>query len=50
MTRRFLMMASVAALWGYRHDADDPLAWGAEVMIEQPAELQESAAWPASRR
>ncbi len=43
-------MASVAALWGYRLDADDPLAWGAEVMIEQPAELQESAAWPASRR
>ncbi|WP_336618876.1 phosphoglycolate phosphatase [Stenotrophomonas sp. PS02300] len=43
-------VASVAALWGYRLDADDPLAWGAEVMIEQPAELQESAAWPASRR
>ncbi len=43
-------MASVAALWGYRLDADDPLAWGAEVMIEQPAELQHAAAWPASRR
>jgi phosphoglycolate phosphatase len=43
-------MASVAALWGYRLDADDPLAWGAEVMIEQPAELQQAAAWPASRR
>lgn len=43
-------MASVAALWGYRLEADDPLAWGAEVMAEQPAELQQSAAWPASRR
>lgn len=43
-------MASVAALWGYRLEADDPLAWGAEVMVEQPAELQQSAAWPASRR
>lgn len=42
-------MASVAALWGYRLDADDPLAWGAEVMIEQPAELQQADTWPAAR-
>lgn len=42
-------MASVAALWGYRLDADDPLAWGAEAMIEQPAALQQAAAWPAAR-
>lgn len=42
-------MASVAALWGYRLDADDPLAWGAEAMIEQPAALQKAAAWPAAR-
>jgi len=42
-------MASVAALWGYRLDEDDPLAWGAEVMIEQPSELQQAQAWPAAR-
>ena len=43
-------MASVAALWGYRLDADDPLAWGAEVMIEQPEALQHADAWPDARR
>ncbi|MFI8717019.1 phosphoglycolate phosphatase [Stenotrophomonas sp. NPDC077464] len=42
-------MASVAALWGYRLDDDNPLSWGAEAMIEQPAELQKAAAWPAAR-
>ncbi|WP_367346411.1 phosphoglycolate phosphatase [Stenotrophomonas bentonitica] len=42
-------MASVAALWGYRLDEDNPLAWGAEVMVEQPAELQHARAWPAAR-
>ena len=42
-------MASVAALWGYRLDEDNPLAWGAEVMVEQPAELQQAKAWPAAR-
>nr|WP_254621990.1 phosphoglycolate phosphatase [Stenotrophomonas sp. GbtcB23] len=43
-------MASVAALWGYRLDADDPMSWGAEVMIEQPEALQHADAWPAARR
>ena len=43
-------MASVAALWGYRLDADDPLAWGAEVMVEQPEALQHADAWPDARR
>jgi phosphoglycolate phosphatase len=42
-------MASVAALWGYRLDADDPLAWGAERMIEHPAQLQRADAWPPAR-
>ena len=42
-------MASVAALWGYRLDADDPLAWGAETMVEQPAQLQRADAWPPAR-
>lgn len=42
-------MASVAALWGYRLDADDPLAWGAETMVAQPAQLQHADAWPPAR-
>ena len=42
-------MASVAALWGYRLDADDPLTWGAETMVAQPAQLQRADAWPPSR-
>ncbi|WP_422505997.1 phosphoglycolate phosphatase [Stenotrophomonas sp. GZD-301] len=42
-------MASVAALWGYRLDADDPHAWGAERMAEHPAQLQRADAWPPAR-
>jgi phosphoglycolate phosphatase len=42
-------MASVAALWGYRLEADDPLAWGAESMIAHPAQLQRGDAWPLAR-
>lgn len=42
-------MASVVALWGYRLEADDPLAWRGDVMIETPAELIGAGAWPATR-
>ncbi|RDZ28018.1 phosphoglycolate phosphatase [Lysobacter silvisoli] len=42
-------MASVVALWGYRLDADDPIAWRGDVMIEQPGDLCAAAAWPATR-
>lgn len=42
-------MASVAALWGYRLDEDNPLAWGAEAMVDHPAALQQAATWPAAR-
>ncbi|MGQ4583257.1 phosphoglycolate phosphatase [Lysobacter sp. F60174L2] len=40
-------MPSVVALWGYRLSSDDPAAWQGDVMIEQPAQLCEAAAWPA---
>ncbi len=41
-------MPAVAALWGYRLAEDDPLAWQAERMAEQPAALCVAAAWPAT--
>ncbi|MCW0365991.1 phosphoglycolate phosphatase [Xanthomonas sacchari] len=41
-------MASVAVLWGYRLDEDDPLAWRADAMVAAPAELYDAAAWPVS--
>ncbi len=42
-------MPSVAALWGYRLDADDPLAWQADSLCGQPSELWQPAAWPATQ-
>ncbi|MFC3552176.1 phosphoglycolate phosphatase [Lysobacter cavernae] len=42
-------MPAVAALWGYRLIEDDPLAWQANTMIEQPLELSAASAWPATR-
>ncbi|HYG05824.1 MAG TPA: phosphoglycolate phosphatase [Stenotrophomonas sp.] len=39
-------MPSVAALWGYRLEQDDPFAWQAERMIETPAALCAADAWP----
>ena len=39
-------MPSIAALWGYRLAEDTPLAWGADVMVEAPAQLQNPCAWP----
>jgi phosphoglycolate phosphatase len=42
-------MPSVVALWGYRLDGDDPVAWQGDVMIETAAELIDAATWPAAR-
>ncbi|MGO1068238.1 phosphoglycolate phosphatase [Lysobacter sp. CA199] len=42
-------MPSVVALWGYRLDHDDPLAWQGDAMIESPAQLIGAGAWPATR-
>lgn len=39
-------MPSVAALWGYRLAEDDPVAWQADRMVEQPAALCGADAWP----
>ena len=39
-------MPSVAALWGYRLDADDPAGWMADVIAADPASLQQAARWP----
>ncbi|KRG83510.1 phosphoglycolate phosphatase [Stenotrophomonas daejeonensis] len=41
-------MPSVAALWGYRLEGDDPLAWQADRLCEQPQQLWQAAAWPAT--
>jgi 2-phosphoglycolate phosphatase len=42
-------MPSVVALWGYRLDGDDPLAWGGDVVIDTPRALLDPAAWPLPR-
>lgn len=39
-------MPSIVALWGYRLEADDPVAWQGDVMVDQPARLLAPAAWP----
>ncbi|MGB3393845.1 MAG: phosphoglycolate phosphatase [Stenotrophomonas sp.] len=39
-------MPSVAALWGYRLEGDDPLAWQAGRLYENPRQLLQAAAWP----
>jgi phosphoglycolate phosphatase len=39
-------MPSVVALWGYRLDEDDPIAWQGDAMAELPAELLDPDAWP----
>ena len=42
-------MPSVVALWGYRLHEDDPFAWQGDVLVHEPAELCEAAAWPGVR-
>lgn len=41
-------MPSIAALWGYRQDHEDPAQWGADVIMETPRDLFDAALWPAS--
>nr|WP_228114452.1 phosphoglycolate phosphatase [Stenotrophomonas sp. MYb238] len=45
---RAAAMPSIAALWGYRPEGDDPLLWQADTMAATPAVLLEPAAWPAA--
>ena len=42
-------MPSVVALWGYRLDDDDPVAWQGDVMIDSPGALLDPARWPRSQ-
>lgn len=44
---RAAAMPSVAALWGYRLESDDPLAWQADVLAESAAQLGKASGWPA---
>lgn len=39
-------MASIAALWGYRLEHDDPLTWQADVMLERAVDLLDPGNWP----
>lgn len=39
-------MRSLVALWGYRLQQDDPLAWQADAMAHTPADLLDPDAWP----
>ena len=40
-------MPSIVALWGYRLDGDDPVAWQGDVMHAAPDALCVPAGWPA---
>ena len=42
-------MPSVVALWGYRLREDDPFAWQGDILVHEPGELCEAAAWPGVR-
>ena len=39
-------MPSIVALWGYRLDDDDPIAWQGDAMLDTPDALLRPAAWP----
>jgi len=41
-------MPSIVALWGYRLDDDDPVAWQGDVMHADPAALAQPAGWPTA--
>jgi phosphoglycolate phosphatase len=43
---RAAAMPSVVALWGYRLDEDNPIAWQADRMVETPHDLLDPSAWP----
>lgn len=42
-------MPSVAALWGYRQDHEDPAEWGADVVLQFPSDLLDARHWPQPR-
>ena len=42
-------MKSVAALWGYRPEGDDPLAWGGDVLVDTARGMLDPALWDALR-
>lgn len=42
-------MPSIAALWGYRQDHEDPAQWGADAILETPHDLLHIANWPSHR-
>jgi phosphoglycolate phosphatase len=39
-------MPSIAALWGYRQDHEEPAEWGADSVLESPDQLLDPANWP----
>ncbi len=41
-------MPSIAALWGYRLDEEQPESWRADRMCEDVAELLQPAVWPVA--
>ncbi len=38
-------MRSVVALWGYRLDEDDPVAWQGDVMLDTPGAMLDPSNW-----
>jgi N-acetyl-D-muramate 6-phosphate phosphatase len=42
-------MPSIAVLWGYRLDGDQPESWMADAICELPQQLVDPAAWPTHR-
>lgn len=46
LAARAAHMPSVAALWGYRLDSDQPLAWQASVLVEHAHLLNQATLWP----
>jgi len=49
LAARAASMPSIAALWGYRLDEDDPATWQADVSAATPQALLDPAAWPRPR-
>ena len=39
-------MPSIAVLWGYRQDQEDPVQWGADVALHSPSDLLDPSNWP----
>ena len=39
-------MPSIAALWWYRQDYEDPSQWGADAVLQFPSDLLDARNWP----